>query len=241
MQYPKPKFRNKQRRRRKKKITNDNYFPTENSSYKQSKTSFPEPNRNPNLNAESADRSVPKIPQKVHTVRTQPAICYYSNHCKYSKELLEEINRFNIKENKIQLYCIDNNRNNLPSLLKSVPTIIDNSIPYVGESAFDLLTNIVKGDSVNVMAVNSGIASSFSDTFVSLEGDDGFSQNTDLNSSNFSSIDYSDFSINTIKQKDNNNNNNNNINNMGGNDLMRKMEEMKQMRAKEFQQSRKTL
>jgi hypothetical protein len=230
MQFPNPKFKNKKRRRRRKKITNDNYFPTENNmnTYQQPKTSFPEPNRNPNLNSEYSDRSTPKVKPQVHNVRTQAAICYYSNHCKYSKELLEEINRFNIKENKIQLYCIDNNRNNLPSILKSVPTIIDGSTPYIGESAFDFLTKIVKGESINVMAVNSGVASSFSDTFVSLEGDDGFSQNTDLNSSNFSSIDYNEFSINTIKQKENN------IVNTTGNDLMRKMEEMKQMRAQDF-------
>ncbi len=228
MQFPNPKFKNKRRRRRRKKLTNENYFPTENNIYQQPKESFPEPNRNPNLNSEYSDRSTPKITPQTHNIRTKAATCYYSNHCKYSKELLEEINRFNIKENKIQLYCIDNNRNNLPSILKSVPTIIDSSIPYIGEAAFDFLTNIVKGESINVMAVNSGVASSFSDTFVSLEGDDGFSKNTDLNSSNFSSIDYNDFSINTIKQKENN------TVNITGNDLMRKMEEMKQMRAQDF-------
>jgi hypothetical protein len=234
MQYQNPKFKNKRRRkRRQKKLTSDNYFPTESVIYKEHKKNFPEPNRNPNLNSEFNNRTIQNVKPQTHSVRTQSAVCYYSNHCKYSKELLDEINRFNIKSNKIKLYCIDNNRSNLPSLLKNVPTIIDGSTPYVGEAAFDFLTNIVKGESVNVMAVNVGVASSFSDTFVSLKGDDGFSENTNLNSSNFSSIDYNDFGINTIEEKKNpkvvGNSNN----------LMRKMEEMKIMRAKEFEQSMK--
>jgi len=233
MQFPNPQFKNK-RRRRKKKLTSNNYFPTENNKNQQSNNIFPEPNRNPNLNLNSnstENRTLPNLKPKKHNVRTQPAICYYSNHCKYSKELIEEISRFNIKENKIKLFCIDNNRSNLPSILKNVPTIIDSSKQYIGEDAFNFLTNIVKGESVNVMAVNSGVASSFSDTFVSLDGNDGFSKNTDLNSASFSSIDGNNFSINTIKQKENDVS-------LPQNDLIRKMEEMKMMRAKEFKEMR---
>ena len=77
-----------------------------------------------------------------------------------------------------------------PPQIQRVPTIFDrnDSKIYIGEDAFTFITNIIKQSTVNVMAVNTGVAASFSETFVSLDGNDGFSNEACLDSANFSSV-----------------------------------------------------
>ena len=161
---------------------------------------LPPPNRNPNLNTGGENKKSFPVTTQTQNIRTQQAQCYYSNQCKYCKELLEEINRFNIKSDKIILINIDKNRKNLQPLVQRVPTILDrnDSKIYVGEEAFTFITNIVKESTVNVMAVNTGVAASFSETFVSLDGD-GFSNDACLDSANFSStVSYTHLTLPTI-------------------------------------------
>ena len=190
---------------------------------------LPPPNRNPNLNTGGENKKSFPVTTQTQNIRTQQAQCYYSNQCKYCKELLEEINRFNIKSDKIILINIDKNRKNLPPQVQRVPTILDrnDSKIYVGEEAFTFITNIVKESTVNVMAVNTGVAASFSETFVSLDGD-GFSNDACLDSANFSSI--NDMShINIINEKKENNQ-------FNGNDFAQKLEELQQSRQNEIKQ-----
>ncbi len=190
---------------------------------------LPPPNRNPNLNTGGENKKSFPVTTQTQNIRTQQAQCYYSNQCKYCKELLEEINRFNIKSDKIILINIDENRKNLPPQVQRVPTILDrnDSKIYVGEEAFTFITNIVKESTVNVMAVNTGVAASFSETFVSLDGD-GFSNDACLDSANFSSI--NDMShINIINEKKENNQ-------FNGNDFAQKLEELQQSRQNEIKQ-----
>ena len=190
---------------------------------------LPPPNRNPNLNTGGKNKKSFPVTTQTQNIRTQQAQCYYSNQCKYCKELLEEINRFNIKSDKIILINIDENRKNLPPQVQRVPTILDrnDSKIYVGEEAFTFITNIVKESTVNVMAVNTGVAASFSETFVSLDGD-GFSNDACLDSANFSSI--NDMShINIINEKKENNQ-------FNGNDFAQKLEELQQSRQNEIKQ-----
>ena len=63
--------------------------------------------------------------------------CYYSNHCEYSKELVNEIFKFKV-ENKIELVCVDkvNIKHNLPKYITEVPTIWNDR--YEGTSKFKL-------------------------------------------------------------------------------------------------------
>lgn len=190
---------------------------------------LPPPNRNPNLNTGGENKKSFPVTTQTQNIRTQQAQCYYSNQCKYCKELLEEINRFNIKSDKIILINIDENRKNLPPQVQRVPTILDrnDSKIYVGEEAFTFITNIVKESTVNIMAVNTGVAASFSETFVSLDGD-GFSNDACLDSANFSSI--NDMShINIINEKKENNQ-------FNGNDFAQKLEELQQSRQNEIKQ-----
>jgi hypothetical protein len=204
-------------RRRKKKQQNAKDF------------DLPPPNRNPNLNTGGENKKSFPVTTQTQNIRTQQAQCYYSNQCKYCKELLEEINRFNIKSDKIILINIDENRKNLPPQVQRVPTILDrnDSKIYVGEEAFTFITDIVKESTVNVMAVNTGVAASFSETFVSLDGD-GFSNDACLDSANFSSI--NDMShINIINEKKENNQ-------FNGNDFAQKLEELQQSRQNEIKQ-----
>ena len=117
----------------------------------------------------------------------------------------------------------------MPPQVQRVPTILDrnDSKIYVGEEAFTFITNIVKESTVNVMAVNTGVAASFSETFVSLDGD-GFSNDACLDSANFSSI--NDMShINIINEKKENNQ-------FNGNDFAQKLEELQQSRQNEIKQ-----
>ena len=189
---------------------------------------LPPPNRNPNLNTGGENKKSFPVTNQTQNIRTQYAECYYSNQCKYSKELLEEINRFNIQSDKIILINIDENRKNLPPQVQRVPTILDrnDSKIYVGEEAFTFITDIVKESTVNVMAVNTGVAASFSETFVSLDGD-GFSNDACLDSANFSSVD--DMAhINIINEKKDNQ--------FIGNDFAQKLEELQKSRQNDVKQ-----
>ena len=188
---------------------------------------MPEPNRNPNLNTgENNQKSFPATTQ-TQNIRTRPAICYYSSFCQYSNELVDEIKRFNISDKSIQLICIDKNRKNLPPQITRVPTIFENNKIYVDEEAFTFITNIVKQSTINVMAVNTGVAASFSETFVSLEGNDGFSESACLDSANFSSIDDNSH-IHMINEKKDSNNN------TQSSDFAQRLEELQKSRANDI-------
>ena len=229
-----PKTEKKNLRKRKKKLSkrrikidpfNEHSFQSANSHI----SNMPPANRNPNLNTSYKEKKTFPVQPKQHVIRTKPAKCYYSNHCKYSKELLDEIKRFNIESSQISLICIDKNRNIIPKIVTNVPTIVDHldSGLYVGEKAFEFVTNIVKGSTVNVMAVNAGVAANFSETFVTLDKN-GFSNEASLNSGNFSDINHSSFRINTINENDKMSNNNNN-------DLSRKMDDLLKSRTEDLQ------
>jgi len=191
---------------------------------------LPPPNRDPNLNTGGENKKSFPVTNQSQKIRTQHAQCYYSEQCKYSKELLEEINRFNIGNDKIILINIDENRRNLPPQIQRVPTILDmnDSQIYVGEEAFTFITNLIKQSSVNVMAVNTGVAASFSETFVTLDGKDGFSESACLDSANFSSInDMSHISLVNERTGDNQ---------IIGNDFAQKLEELQKSRQNDVKQ-----
>jgi glutaredoxin-related protein len=191
---------------------------------------LPPPNRNPNLNTGGENKKSFPVTKQTQNIRTRYAECYYSNQCKYCKELLEEINRFNIGSDKIVLINIDENRKNLPPQIQRVPTILDrdDSKIYVGEEAFTFITNMIKQSTVNVMAVNTGVAASFSETFVTLDGNDGFSNNACLDSANFSSVNDMGH-INIINEKKENDQ-------FIGNDFAQKLEELQQSRQNDIKQ-----
>ena len=206
-------YRQKNKRNRKKK----------NRQKISEKFNIPPPNRNPNLNTgQNNQKSFPSNTQK-QDIRTQPAICYYSSFCPHSKELLDEIQRFNISNKLLKLICIDNDRNNLPPQIQRVPTIFDNNKMYINEEAFTFITNIVKQGTVNVMAVNTGVAASFSETFVSLDGNDGFSTDACLDSANFSSVNNNSH-IHIIDERKE-------PNNIHSSDFVKKLEELQKNRA----------
>lgn len=68
-------------------------------------------------------------------------ILFYSNFCFHCKNILNLINKnSNIKEN-LFLFCIDNNKNKVPSFIKSVPTILTtNKDILIGKDVFNLIT-----------------------------------------------------------------------------------------------------
>ena len=128
-----------------------------------------------------------------HTKIRKKYKCYYSNHCEYSKELLNEIFKFKI-ENKIELVCVDkiNVKNNLPEYITEVPTIVNikKKKIYIGDKyCKDLVFKIIKGNPV--LAFNTGICGTFSKKYTSLDE----TENTNINSSEYSSINSQDNSI----------------------------------------------
>lgn len=87
---------------------------------------------------------------------------------------------------------------------------------------------MIKQSTVNVMAVNTGVAASFSETFVTLDGNDGFSNNACLDSANFSSVNDMGH-INIINEKKENDQ-------FIGNDFAQKLEELQQSRQNDIKQ-----
>jgi hypothetical protein len=69
-------------------------------------------------------------------------ILFYSNYCKYSKQVIQQISSSNIKDNLIYV-CVDDDNIKLPEFISAVPTIylvnekkiiIDDEIQnYIGE------------------------------------------------------------------------------------------------------------
>ena len=113
-------------------------------------------------------------------------ICYYSQHCEYSKELINEIFKFKA-ENKIELLCVDNAhiKKKLPKYITDVPTIVNikNKNLYVGDkNCKEIVFKIIKGNPV--LAFNTGICGTFSKKYTSLNKND----NSNINSYNYSSI-----------------------------------------------------
>jgi hypothetical protein len=67
-------------------------------------------------------------------------VLFYSNKCIHCKNLMNQMNKNNIKS-KFNFFCIDDNYNKIPSSIKSVPSILfkDNNTILVGKSVFNWL------------------------------------------------------------------------------------------------------
>jgi glutaredoxin-related protein len=72
-------------------------------------------------------------------------ILFYSNFCFHCKNILNLINKNPDINNNLLLFCIDNNKNKVPSFIKSVPCILTtNKNILIGKEVFNLITNTPK-------------------------------------------------------------------------------------------------
>ena len=75
---------------------------------------------------------------------------FFSNYCQHCKELLIKINNFNLKES-LNFTCVDQNRQNLPAFVKSVPSLIiptENKM-LSGDDVFNWVNNEVSKKTEN--------------------------------------------------------------------------------------------
>jgi hypothetical protein len=69
-------------------------------------------------------------------------LLFYSNRCNHCKEFLSKLTKTNLKDS-FSFFCIDNNYQNIPKGIKSVPTLLfkeDNNI-IVGKTIFGWLND----------------------------------------------------------------------------------------------------
>ena len=91
-------------------------------------------------------------------------ILFYSNYCKYSKQVIQQISSSNIKDNLIYV-CVDDDNIKLPEFITAVPTVylvnekkilIDDEIQnYIGEQG-----NLNNSNSSNSNSSNSNSSNS---------------------------------------------------------------------------------
>ena len=70
-------------------------------------------------------------------------ILFYSNKCQHSNHLLSILNNANHIKSQVYFFCIDDNYNNIPKGITSVPTLLlkENNNIIVGKSIFQWLSN----------------------------------------------------------------------------------------------------
>lgn len=67
-------------------------------------------------------------------------ILFYSNRCNHCRSFINQLNKTDLK-NQFSFFCIDNNYQNIPANIKSVPSILfkGNNNVLVGKSIFNWL------------------------------------------------------------------------------------------------------
>ena len=73
---------------------------------------------------------------------------FYSNYCSYCKQLLELLEKKNVKAKFIPI-CVDNRHLNLPKSIQQVPTMIVDNKFYVGQQCFDYIMKTYKDEQIN--------------------------------------------------------------------------------------------
>ena len=73
---------------------------------------------------------------------------FYSNYCSYCKQLMELLEKKNLKMAFIPI-CIDNPSLKLPSSITEVPTLLQRGKLYIGEKAFEYILSTHNGSNID--------------------------------------------------------------------------------------------
>jgi glutaredoxin-related protein len=117
----------------------------------------------------------------------QKNLLFYSNQCKYCKELAELLSKYNIIDNFIKI-CVDDPNLKLPTIVTSVPFAVMKDLNKVleGDDIFKYIKNIYEKKELN--GYNSMEMGSYSDGFSFVtESDDNIEKgnNSSLNQTFF--------------------------------------------------------
>jgi len=103
-------------------------------------------------------------------------VLFYSNYCNFSKEILGEITKRNIRDLFV-LICVDQNRYNIPSFVDRVPLIVTTQKQIVTDD--DVLTFITElhkhhgSTEISAYTVGTSRIGMFSDQYSFIEEDSG--------------------------------------------------------------------
>lgn len=111
----------------------------------------------------------------------QKDILFYSNLCDFSKEVVQAINKYQIKD-KFMLVCVDNKNLKLPPFVDRVPLIYTVSRKlFADDNLMNYLQSMVESSSLQPYALVGTNTSSYSENFSYIEGGDGFSEDCSRN------------------------------------------------------------
>ena len=166
-------------------------------------------------------------------------LIFYSNSCDYCRDLAKLMAEVGVLNN-FKRFCTDDPNIKIPSIIKTVPTIIVRGInkPLSGSDAFNYIKQLKNKDNTNNSNVTnnqteplpSTISDSYSTTYSALDGCDDMS--CPINTVYYSGID--DKSSNNVKQFNNKPNMPHMTKNESTDELSKRMEEMETMRRREI-------
>ena len=163
-------------------------------------------------------------------------LIFYSNSCDYCRDLAKLMADVGVLNN-FKRFCTDDPNIKIPSIIKTVPTIIVRGInkPLSGTDAFNYIKQLNNTKNTNVTnnqtePLPSTILESYSTTYSALDGCDDMS--CPINTNYYSGIDNK--SSNNVKQFDNKPNMPYMTKNESTDELSKRMEEMENMRRQEI-------
>lgn len=143
-------------------------------------------------------------------------ILFYSNYCNYCKQFNDNLNKYQDIKNKLHLFCIDNNREKVPTIIKSVPSILTKEKKILtGKDVFNWFEQQQQHQQKEIDDPlawhNNEMGSAFSDHYSFLEADtaaEGLGGNSIAHSFSFLNSNLnsniSNGGINTPQEKNNN-------------------------------------
>ena len=137
-------------------------------------------------------------------------LLFYSNQCKYCKELAQLLNKYNITDQFITI-CVDDKNLKLPKIVTSVPLVImkESNVILEGDQIFDFLNKKYKKK--DLVGYNTLEMGGYSDNFSMVsESDDNIEKNVQSFDQSFANI-QSNCSISTPNEDSNNYNANKNL------------------------------
>lgn len=111
----------------------------------------------------------------------QKDILFYSNLCDFSKEVLQNIAKYQIKD-KFLLVCVDNKNLKLPPFVDRVPLIYTVSKKlFADENLMNYLQSMVESTSLQPYALVGTNTNAYSENFSFIEDTDGYTEDCSRN------------------------------------------------------------
>jgi hypothetical protein len=111
----------------------------------------------------------------------QKDILFYSNLCDFSKEVISDIAKYNIKD-KFMMVCVDNRTYNLPPFVDRVPLIYTVSKKlFADENLINYIKSKIETSSLQPYSLVGTNTGAYSENFSFLDNGDGFTEDCGRN------------------------------------------------------------